>query len=141
EKPRIELTPEFDIQKKPKANDARVIPRVPLKATNQGSLPLQKCYSENHASIMRALQVSSSDPTLIGDFSMTYGIPLLSNSKHQDLKSISCHVLADLLRGRYCNIIESFTIIDCRYPYEYDGGHIQTAINLFTQEHILNKFI
>ncbi len=31
-------------------------------------------------------------------------------------------------------------IIDCRYPYEYDGGHIKGAINLFTKEQI-NDFL
>ena len=33
-----------------------------------------------------------------------------------------------------------FKIIDCRYPYEYEGGHIQGAVNLYTQDQI-NSFL
>lgn len=136
----IELTPEFDINKKTNLVN-KVVARVPLKVNNQSGVPLQKCFSENHASIMRALQVSSSDPSLIGDFSKPYVLPLLTNSKHQDLKSISCHVLAQVLNGHYKNVIESVVIVDCRYPYEFEGGHIQTAMNLYTQEQVLNSFV
>ena len=137
----IELTPEFDNQTKYK-NDFSAIPRVPLKTNNNKNcgVPLQKCYSENHASIMKAVQVSSDDFTLIGDFSKPYILPLLDNSKHQDLKSISCHVLADLLRGQYSNVIDTYTIIDCKFPYEFEGGHINNAINLYTQEHVFKHF-
>lgn len=118
------------------------MPRVPLKATNRSSgVPFQKCFSENHGLIMCAIQKSAKDPSLIGDFSKPYVLPLLTNSKHQDLKSISCHELAKVVQGKYNNIIESFTVVDCRYPYEFEGGHIQTAINLYTQEHILSNFL
>lgn len=161
----LELTPEFDRNSKqnvkqhqhckstPKDMSMEISPRIPLKSTSNNVLissnnrnsssgfALQKCFSENHASIMKAVQISSSDPNLIGDFTRTYALPLLVNSKHQDLKSISCHVLANLLRNCYSESIESYTIIDCRYPYEYEGGHISGAINLYTKEQIVDQFI
>lgn len=30
--------------------------------------------------------------------------------------------------------------MDCRFPYEYDGGHIQGAVNLHTRDKILEYF-
>lgn len=30
-----------------------------------------------------------------------------------------------LLTGKFNNIVEKFVIVDCRYPYEYEGGHIK----------------
>ena len=33
--------------------------------------------------------------------------------------------LCDLMDGKYRDIVESFTVIDARYPYEYNGGHIK----------------
>lgn len=39
--------------------------------------------------------------------------------------------MRDLLNGSYKNIVPSFQVIDCRYPYEYEGGHIKNAINIF----------
>jgi hypothetical protein len=33
--------------------------------------------------------------------------------------------MSDLLRGHFDDIIDSYKVIDCRYPYEFDGGHIQ----------------
>jgi hypothetical protein len=33
--------------------------------------------------------------------------------------------MSDLLRGHFDDVIDSYKVIDCRYPYEFDGGHIQ----------------
>lgn len=30
-----------------------------------------------------------------------------------------------LLTGKFSHIVEKFVIVDCRYPYEYEGGHIK----------------
>ncbi|KAJ3107979.1 Charged multivesicular body protein 2A [Phlyctochytrium planicorne] len=48
------------------------------------------------------------------------------------LKRISCSTLVDLLSGRFNDICDDVHIIDCRYPYEYEGGHIAGARNVFT---------
>lgn len=31
--------------------------------------------------------------------------------------------------------------LDCRYPYEYEGGHIRGAKNFYTKEQILQEFV
>ena len=38
--------------------------------------------------------------------------------------------MAQLLDGVYNSRIASFTVIDCRFDYEYNGGHIEGAINI-----------
>lgn len=56
----------------------------------------------------------------------------------QDLHTITPKTLSDLLQGAYNDVIKSFRVIDCRYPYEYAGGHIKGAENIFTEEGILH---
>lgn len=45
-----------------------------------------------------------------------------------------------ILREAPFENLSSLEVIDCRYPYEYDGGHIRTAINCHTQEELREKF-
>uniref|UniRef100_A0A3Q2H139 M-phase inducer phosphatase n=1 Tax=Equus caballus TaxID=9796 RepID=A0A3Q2H139_HORSE len=56
--------------------------------------------------------------------------------KHQDLKYISPEIMASVLNGKFANLIKEFVIIDCRYPYEYEGGHIKGAVNLHMEEDV-----
>lgn len=49
--------------------------------------------------------------------------------------------MAKLLRGEFYDRVSSCHIIDCRYPYEYDGGHIAGAKNLYTQEQIIEELV
>lgn len=37
--------------------------------------------------------------------------------------------VASLIRGEFGPAVEDLLIIDCRYPYEYQGGHIK-VLNL-----------
>ncbi|XP_062992061.1 M-phase inducer phosphatase 2 [Elgaria multicarinata webbii] len=66
---------------------------------------------------------------LIGDFSKAYVLQTVEG-KHQDLKYISPETMVAVLSGQFSNIIENCVIVDCRYPYEYKGGHIKGAVNL-----------
>ncbi|XP_031444539.1 M-phase inducer phosphatase 2 [Phasianus colchicus] len=66
---------------------------------------------------------------LIGDFSKTYLLQTVEG-KHQDLKYISPEMMVAVLSGHFSSAIESCVIVDCRYPYEYEGGHIKGAVNL-----------
>ena len=140
----IALTPEFiDSKFKNKLRFRNFRSRSSnVSQTKTVGFPLKKCFSETQASnIMKAVQISSTDLTLIADCSKPYALPTLKISKHSDLRSISHSTLAELLQGKYSDVINEFTIIDCRFPYEYEGGHIKTAINIYTQEDILKKFI
>ncbi|XP_073533136.1 M-phase inducer phosphatase 1 isoform X2 [Phyllobates terribilis] len=72
---------------------------------------------------------------LIGDFSKAFLFPTVSG-RHQELKYITPEMMALILSGRYDSLIDRCVIIDCRYPYEYDGGHIRGAINLYMEQEV-----
>ncbi|KAG5853354.1 hypothetical protein ANANG_G00072400 [Anguilla anguilla] len=66
---------------------------------------------------------------LIGDFSKVYALPTVMG-RHEDLKYITADTMCALLSGEFSSLIESFVVVDCRYPYEFEGGHIKGALNL-----------
>ncbi|VDI06893.1 M-phase inducer phosphatase 1 [Mytilus galloprovincialis] len=73
---------------------------------------------------------------LIADGSRLYTLPTVTG-KHTDLKSITPQTLTDVLNGGYDDVISDYKIIDCRYPYEFEGGHIRGAENMYLHETIL----
>ncbi|XP_017072222.1 cdc25-like protein phosphatase twine [Drosophila eugracilis] len=110
--------------------------------TNMPIKKLQrKTLSMNDAEIMSAL---GDEPQLIGDLSKPCALPcLVTGIRHRDLKTISCETLARLIQGEYDQQLGSqggYEIIDCRYPYEFLGGHIQGAKNLYTRGQIQEAF-
>ncbi|XP_066454976.1 M-phase inducer phosphatase 1-B-like [Eleutherodactylus coqui] len=77
---------------------------------------------------------------LIGDFSKPYGLPV-ERGTHQDLKYITCNTMAHLLGGAYREAVQTYHLVDCRYPYEYAGGHIKGAQNLYREDQITEYFL
>lgn len=100
----------------------------------------RKSVSMNDAAIMNALSRSSSEPNLIGDCSLPFCLPII-DGRHNDLKSITATTMRALLAGEYDDNIASYQVIDCRYPYEFVGGHIRGALNLFTQDQIIDRLV
>ncbi|XP_011302692.1 M-phase inducer phosphatase isoform X3 [Fopius arisanus] len=96
---------------------------------------LQRSHSEAeaHDHIKSAVHRSTTDSDLTGDFSKTCILPL-AEGHHEDLKSISAETLSALIRGEFSESVNSYKIVDCRYPYEYEAGHIDGALNLYTKE-------
>ncbi|XP_070271006.1 M-phase inducer phosphatase 3 isoform X4 [Myotis yumanensis] len=103
-------------------------------------LGLKKTVSLCDINATQMLEEASNQGYLTGDFSKVCALPTVSG-RHQDLKYISPETVAALLLGKFQGLIEKFYIIDCRYPYEYLGGHIQGALNLFSQEELCNFFL
>ncbi|PNJ59552.1 CDC25C isoform 9 [Pongo abelii] len=103
-------------------------------------LRLKKTVSLCDINITQMLEEDSNHGHLIGDFSKVCALPTVSG-KHQDLKYVDPETVAALLSGKFQGLIEKFYVIDCRYPYEYLGGHIQGALNLYSQEELFNFFL
>ena len=78
---------------------------------------------------------------LIGDGSQPYALPTLSNIKHDRFKRIDAATLVKLIDGGFNDAVESFTIVDCRYPYEYNGGHIVNSLNIHTGTDLVKLFL
>lgn len=72
---------------------------------------------------------------IIADGTRNYTLPTIS-CKHSDLRSISPDTMADIVQGRYQEQLGMVTIVDCRYPYEFEGGHIRGALNLYTKDDV-----
>jgi M-phase inducer tyrosine phosphatase len=45
-----------------------------------------------------------------------------------------------LLEGKYSHLYEKVYIIDCRFDYEYQGGHIRGAVNISTTQALAEMF-
>ncbi|MGH0191057.1 UNVERIFIED_CONTAM: hypothetical protein FKN15_056609 [Acipenser sinensis] len=71
---------------------------------------------------------------LIGDFTKPLVLPTV-DGRHQDLKYITSEVMVAALNGEF-DWVERIVIIDCRYPYEFEGGHIKGAVNLHMEEQV-----
>ncbi|KAI9207552.1 Rhodanese-like domain-containing protein [Polychytrium aggregatum] len=61
----------------------------------------------------------------------TYQAKLLPSEPGKDaIRRISPETVHRLLNGEFSDQVDSYHIIDCRFPYEYSGGHIETAQNV-----------
>ncbi|CAL8122767.1 unnamed protein product [Orchesella dallaii] len=106
-----------------------VVKRLFLSKSQSDSI-LSSC------NIKSALEKIEGNPNLIGDGTRFHQLPLKTGGKHPDLKEIDGQILADLISRKEGGESLNFRIIDCRYPYEYDGGHIKGAENLFTRNQV-----
>ncbi|MGH0169721.1 UNVERIFIED_CONTAM: hypothetical protein FKN15_057441 [Acipenser sinensis] len=103
-------------------------------------LLLKKTLSLCDVDISKALDEDVGHKELIGDFTKVYALPTVTG-RHRDLKYITGETMAAVLCGEFNSLIEKYFILDCRYPYEYKGGHIKGALNLHKQEDISNFFL
>ena len=97
-----------------------------------------ECFDD--CSIKSALEKDCEEDyhQLIGDKTQKPILPVLKQSKHRDLASISAQTLADLIAGKYEDEVAKYIIIDGRYPYEYEGGHIEGALNIYLKEKLFD---
>ncbi|KAI5784789.1 hypothetical protein FPQ18DRAFT_265494 [Pyronema domesticum] len=60
--------------------------------------------------------------------------------KDDPLRRITRATLCDVLDQKYQMHYDEFLIVDCRFEYEYEGGHIAGAINVNTIDILEEKF-
>nr|XP_009667091.1 PREDICTED: M-phase inducer phosphatase 3 isoform X5 [Struthio camelus australis] len=106
----------------------------------EGGVTLKKTASLSSVDIIKILDQDNGLRQLIGDFSKVYALPTVTG-QHQDLRYITPETVAALLSGQFQSLIDKFYILDCRYPYEYKGGHIKGAVNFHRQEDIFEFFL
>lgn len=127
-----------------KLEDQEGISEEPMEFSleDQGtkSLSLKKMAPLCGINAIQMEEEESEQGYLIGDFSKVCVLPTVSG-KHRDLKYVTPDTVADLLSGKFQDLVEKFYIIDCRYPYEYLGGHILGALNLYSQKELHEFFL
>ena len=72
-------------------------------------------------------------PTISDDRKCDDVLPTVAGH-HSDIHYITPQTLQQLLHNSDDVINRNVLIIDCRYPYEYEGGHIAGAVNIYTQQ-------
>lgn len=65
-----------------------------------------------------------------------------NNDRQSTHNVISSHTLAQFLRegGILRGERRQFLIIDCRFPFEFEGGHIHGAVNICSPEDLRPRF-
>lgn len=51
------------------------------------------------------------------------------NVRDDPLRRISVETMVDVMSGKYEDQYDELIIVDCRFEYEYEGGHIKGAVN------------
>jgi hypothetical protein len=144
----------------------KIMDKISMTSTNEDPaqlkssprLSVRKCSSENligqnsasKKSMFKRFRSDSvftsstslfNDQSLVGDFSRKFILPIVEEEKASSVTKISPETLRNLLEGRFNDLISSFKVVDCRFPYEYRGGHIRGSINLHNEEIIVNELL
>ncbi|KAM4752663.1 M-phase inducer phosphatase 2-like [Cyanocitta cristata] len=100
--------------------------RVAGRPGQEASLEPGAWLEPSHSARLEELEnlLANDDQELIGDFSKPHLLPTVEG-KDPGLKYISPETLAAVLTGHFSSSIESSIVADCRYPYEYEGGHVK----------------
>ncbi|KAH7820837.1 putative cell division cycle 25C [Monocercomonoides exilis] len=65
--------------------------------------------------------------------------PKLPSFADESVWFITSETLISVLLGEYSEY--NYLIIDCRFPYEYDAGHIVNAINIYREDQLEEVFL
>lgn len=60
---------------------------------------------------------------------------------HTSVRLVTSETVSKLINGAFSNIVDGYVIVDCRFPFEYQGGHINTAVNFWTMERTVANFL
>lgn len=87
--------------------------------------------SQSEIAIKRSCEFKDDNDDALPDSRGKYCLPSKTgmSNNHPNLRSITCHTLKDLIDGKHKESVNSFRIIDVRYKFEYEGGHILGAEN------------
>lgn len=106
-------------------------------------LPGKRIKGDPAPKIRRAMTFNGVQNTgsIIDDFNTP--LPLLPSFLEDGkdmIRRITPATLSNALSGVYNNDIGELHLIDCRYPFEFLGGHIQTAVNMTSISDLESKF-
>lgn len=66
-------------------------------------------------------------------------LPHFTPSEPESLPRINHSTLVEVLNGAYDHLYDNRVVIDCRFEYEYNGGHIEGALNFCDKEKLAER--
>jgi len=110
------------------------VPIAKIRRTSSVDLPKSEFFGE-HSSFYSANSESDSCPPLSTSSSEASEVHcvLPTIDTDQRTKRITPQTLARLLAGEFSAHFDRFVIVDCRFDYEYNGGHVGKAVNINTK--------
>lgn len=66
-------------------------------------------------------------------------LPHFTPTEPESLPRINASTLVQVLDGMYDHCYDNKVIIDCRFEYEYNGGHIEGALNFCDKEKLAER--
>ncbi|KAF1942509.1 Rhodanese-like protein [Clathrospora elynae] len=66
-------------------------------------------------------------------------LPHFTTNEAESLPRISHETLVQVLDGKFDHMYDNKVVIDCRFEYEYNGGHIETAMNFCDKEKLAER--
>jgi M-phase inducer tyrosine phosphatase len=67
-------------------------------------------------------------------------LPIVPNREHPELATITPETLYAVLTGELRGRYEQIQLLDCRFKFEYDGGHVAGALHLPQPEMLASLF-
>ncbi|WFD42527.1 protein-tyrosine-phosphatase [Malassezia psittaci] len=124
---------------------ARAVGRDAQRAQTLMEVTTQSADKENESLCAsgNATRLLGSSPTMsgFGSYEMDSKTLPCFSVKSDGLMRVTSDTVSDLLHGKYDDRVSGFQIVDCRFEYEYEGGHIQGAKNLSTVEQVQQYFL
>ena len=68
-------------------------------------------------------------------------LPTLDMGGPGEFNMISPGTLVEVMEGKHDAVVNNLFIIDCRFPFEFKGGHIEGALNLHTKDMLEDFFM
>eukprot|EP00466_Bigelowiella_natans_P015166 jgi/Bigna1/66960/fgenesh1_pg.2_\ len=107
-------------------------------ASNDDDLgPIRKIARTKSMSVSTTTSTTESSPNLMPHLSLppSYKAPNLKLPiKENSLNRISSETMIRLMKGEFAEHFDRYLVIDCRYTYEYKGGHIPGAKNIHLRQ-------
>ncbi|KAH7081607.1 hypothetical protein BKA63DRAFT_212376 [Paraphoma chrysanthemicola] len=84
-------------------------------------------------------QPSSLQSVMDVDDAPSLKLPHFTPTEPESLPRISHSTLVEVLDGAYDHCYDNKVIVDCRFEYEYNGGHIEGAMNFCDKERLAER--
>ena len=87
-----------------------------------------------------ASTASSTNLTINQEYKQIKNQPIPTIDIFDVIPRITPETMVDLIDDVYKKYFDKIIILDCRFKYEYDGGHIKDAINVESDDHLKKLF-